>query len=150
VFLVFWMLITAIMQYGYVLYLRQLAQSAARVGARLASTAQTHDVGGFNYQTDATVKTAVFNQINMVPLFNNTNTASFTSNNVIVNAVTMGPPMTAVAGNTNNGAWINSVNFGNAIAVQIDARYRPFMSFFFHANVVPIQAVAAMRCEGDQ
>ncbi len=156
VFLVFWTMLCAIFQYGWVIFIRQMAQDAVREGGRLAAAASSDSANSL-YVSDTTVKQTVFNLVSMLALKNSGGTSPLAYTDIIVNHVDASTsPLTVIGGN-NDGSWIGSVptynpasTVSDAIAIEINARYVPFFQLrYFSTSTIPIQAIAVVRTEGN-
>ncbi len=123
---IFFMVLFGVFEFGRFMMIRQLVENAARGAAREAS-AGTYAKTTADIQATAQ-RLLAGQQFSSAPVV-----SVYASDNLGNNA----------------GAW-DDAEFGNGIAVQIDADYRPMIpSFGILPPTVHLQAKSIMRSEGD-
>ncbi len=133
------MLMFAIFEYGRFLMVKHLLDHAVREGAREAvvntSTTPVPDI-----------QATVFGYLTGQPLLNSSGVAlSKTDIQVFRADPATGLPMTDAKGST----WTNAA-FGEAIAVKLNAQYRPMLpTFGIIPDPIPVSFICVMRSEGN-
>lgn len=123
------MLLLSVFEYGRLIMIKQLADNAAREGARLAVVSTNSSSGVTTSQIQSTVTNFLAGQA---------------VNNLAVQVYQ------ADANGANVGAW-TSAPFGSNIAVQVDLDYAPLTpaKFGMMPSVLHITAKSMMRCEAN-
>src|SRR5262249_24016980 len=128
----------AIFEYGRFLMVKHLLDHAVREGARQA-------VVNTSTQPVPDIQATVFNYLTGQPLLNSSGVALSQSDVQVFRAdPATGQPMTDAKGST----WTNA-GFGEGIAVQLNAQYRPMLpTFGIIPDPIPISFICVMRSEG--
>lgn len=123
-------LILAVYEYGRLIMVKQLADNAAREGARLAVVSTNPNSGVTTSQIQTTVTGFLGGQA-----VNNLNVQVYQADSTTGNNV---------------GAW-NATPFGSNIAVQVDLDYVPVVPVQFGITpaALHITAKSTMRCEAN-
>jgi Flp pilus assembly protein TadG len=127
----------AVFEYGRFVMVRQLAQNAVREGARQA-------VVGTTTQTTANIQNTVITYLASQPLQNGGGQALSASDVQVYRAdPTTGNP------NASDSTWTDA-SFGDAIAVKVNAYYKPILpTFGFLPGQVPVNVTCVMLCEAN-
>jgi Flp pilus assembly protein TadG len=130
-------MLLAIVEYGRFLMVRQLAENAAREGARQA-------VAGTTVYTTSNIQNTVVQYLAGVPLQNTSGQALQASDIQVYRA-------DATTGNANatDSDWTHA-SYGEAIAVKIDARYKPILpTLGLLPSLAPVKTTAVMLSEAN-
>jgi Flp pilus assembly protein TadG len=122
-------LILAVFEYGRLIMVKELADNAAREGARVAVVSTNSASGVTTSQIQSTVTGFLAGQ---------------TLNNLVVQVYQADP----TTGN-NIGSW-NAAPFGSDIAVQVDCDFVPILPVYAGLpNALHITSKSLMRCEAN-
>jgi Flp pilus assembly protein TadG len=130
-------MLMAIFEYGRFLMVRQLAENAAREGARQA-------VSGTSVYATSDIQNTVLKYLAGQPLLNGSGQALAASDIQVYRAdPSTGSPMAS------DSTWSDAA-FGDAIAVKITAKYKPILpTFGFLPSSVPVNTTAVMLSEAN-